>query len=115
MTTFMGDPGFEWEDDGGGDAKAVPLRASSVERRASSNVTHHIAERRAAAAALTVRGALLFGLLVTALYSPVWTSAVHSGLDFAIAAVGCERRAKTGRTARRPAPLASFVSDSTGS
>jgi chromate transporter len=32
--------------------------------------------------------AAVVGLLAMALYSPVWTSAVHSTSDFAIASVG---------------------------
>lgn len=40
------------------------------------------------AAALAGVNAAVVGLLATALYSPVWTSAVHSGADFAIATVG---------------------------
>lgn len=32
--------------------------------------------------------AAVVGLLATALYSPVWTSAVHSKSDFGIAAIG---------------------------
>ncbi|MGN6805184.1 MAG: chromate transporter, partial [Trinickia sp.] len=40
------------------------------------------------APALAGVNAAVVGLLATALYSPVWTSAVHSGADFAIATVG---------------------------
>ena len=40
------------------------------------------------AAVLSGVNAAVVGLLATALYSPVWTSAVHSEVDFAIATVG---------------------------
>jgi chromate transporter len=40
------------------------------------------------AALLAGVNAAVVGLLATALYSPVWTSAVLSKLDFAIAAIG---------------------------
>ncbi|KVZ78612.1 chromate efflux transporter [Burkholderia ubonensis] len=40
------------------------------------------------AAVLSGVNAAVVGLLATALYSPVWTSAVHSELDFAVAVIG---------------------------
>ena len=40
------------------------------------------------AALLSGVNAAVVGLLASALYSPVWTSAVRSGSDFAVAAVG---------------------------
>jgi chromate transporter len=40
------------------------------------------------AAMLSGINAAVVGLLATALYSPVWTSAVHSEADFAIAVIG---------------------------
>lgn len=40
------------------------------------------------AAVLSGVNAAVVGLLASALYSPVWTSAVRSGIDFAVAAVG---------------------------
>ncbi|CAN0625947.1 chromate transporter [Burkholderia multivorans] len=40
------------------------------------------------AAVLSGVNAAVVGLLATALYSPVWTSAVRSGIDFSIATVG---------------------------
>ena len=40
------------------------------------------------AALLAGVNAAVVGVLAAALYSPVWTSAVHAPLDFAIAAVG---------------------------
>ncbi|RDU95701.1 chromate efflux transporter [Trinickia dinghuensis] len=40
------------------------------------------------AAVLAGVNAAVIGLLATALYSPVWTSAVHTSIDFAVAAVG---------------------------
>ncbi|RQS08690.1 chromate ion family chromate transporter [Burkholderia sp. Bp9002] len=45
--------------------------------------------RRAAVAALSGVNAAVVGVLATALYSPVWTSAVLNGTDFAIAIAGC--------------------------
>ncbi|MGZ2749437.1 chromate efflux transporter [Burkholderia stagnalis] len=44
--------------------------------------------RPAAVAVLSGANAAVVGVLATALYSPVWTSAVFSGRDFAIAIVG---------------------------
>ncbi|TCW75993.1 chromate ion family chromate transporter [Burkholderia sp. SRS-46] len=44
--------------------------------------------RRAAVAALSGVNAAVVGVLATALYSPVWTSAVLNGIDFAIATAG---------------------------
>jgi len=44
--------------------------------------------RPSMAAILSGVNAAVVGLLATALYSPVWTGAVHSGIDFAIAALG---------------------------
>jgi chromate transporter len=44
--------------------------------------------RPAMAAILSGVNAAVVGLLATALYSPVWTSAVRSGIDFAIATLG---------------------------
>ncbi len=44
--------------------------------------------RRSMAASLAGVNAAVVGLLATALYSPVWTSAIRVQLDFAIAAVG---------------------------
>ncbi len=44
--------------------------------------------QRSTAALLAGVNAAVVGLLASALYSPVWTSAVHSQRDFAIAAVG---------------------------
>lgn len=40
------------------------------------------------AAVLSGVNAAVVGLLATALYSPVWTSAIRSGVDFAVATVG---------------------------
>lgn len=45
--------------------------------------------RASTAAAFAGINAAVVGLLATALYSPVWTSAVHGPLDFAMAAVAC--------------------------
>lgn len=45
--------------------------------------------RASTAAAFAGINAAVVGLLATALYSPVWTSAVHGPLDFAIAAIAC--------------------------
>ncbi|BBQ03434.1 hypothetical protein BSFA1_85620 (plasmid) [Burkholderia sp. SFA1] len=44
--------------------------------------------RPSMAAMLAGVNAAVVGLLTTALYSPVWNSAVHTGLDFAIAVIG---------------------------
>ncbi|MFC0698476.1 chromate efflux transporter [Paraburkholderia humisilvae] len=44
--------------------------------------------RRTVAALLAGINAAVVGLLATALYSPVWTSAVHTPVDFAIAVLG---------------------------
>lgn len=44
--------------------------------------------RKSMAALLAGVNAAVVGVLAAALYSPVWTSAVHAPLDFAIAAVG---------------------------
>jgi chromate transporter len=44
--------------------------------------------RPSMAALLSGVNAAVVGLLATALYSPVWTSAISSGTDFAIASVG---------------------------
>ena len=44
--------------------------------------------RPSMAAILSGVNAAVVGLLATALYSPVWTGAVRSGIDFAIAALG---------------------------
>jgi len=44
--------------------------------------------RPSMAALLAGVNAAVVGLLATALYSPVWTSAVRSALDFAIAVIG---------------------------
>ncbi|CAB3769848.1 chromate efflux transporter [Paraburkholderia solisilvae] len=44
--------------------------------------------RPATAAALAGVNAAVVGLLATALYSPVWTGAVHTPVDFAVAALG---------------------------
>jgi chromate transporter len=44
--------------------------------------------RSAMAAVLSGVNAAVVGLLASALYSPVWTSAVHGEADFAIAAIG---------------------------
>jgi chromate transporter len=44
--------------------------------------------RPAMASALAGVNAAVVGLLATALYSPVWTSAVHSQVDFAVACLG---------------------------
>jgi chromate transporter len=44
--------------------------------------------RSSMAAVLSGVNAAVVGLLATALYSPVWTSAVRSGIDFAIATIG---------------------------
>jgi chromate transporter len=44
--------------------------------------------RPSMAAVLSGVNAAVVGLLATALYSPVWTSAVRSGIDFAIATIG---------------------------
>lgn len=49
---------------------------------------HRIAGIRSAAAALAGVNAAVVGLLVAALYDPLWGSAVHSLVDFAIAAAG---------------------------
>ncbi|WP_027795987.1 chromate efflux transporter [Paraburkholderia acidipaludis] len=44
--------------------------------------------RPSMAAVLSGVNATVVGLLATAFYSPVWTSAIHSGIDFAIATIG---------------------------
>ncbi|WP_181441152.1 chromate transporter, partial [Paraburkholderia tropica] len=44
--------------------------------------------RPSMAAVLSGVNAAVVGLLATAFYSPVWTSAVHSEIDFAIATIG---------------------------
>ncbi len=44
--------------------------------------------RRSTATMFAGVNAAVVGLLATALYSPVWTSAVHAPIDFAIAAAG---------------------------
>ncbi|VVE26676.1 putative chromate transport protein [Pandoraea terrigena] len=44
-------------------------------------------ERASAAAMLAGVNAAVVGILASALYSPVWTSAVHSAADFAVAAI----------------------------
>lgn len=44
-------------------------------------------ERASAAAMLAGVNAAVVGILASALYTPVWTSAVHSAADFAVAAV----------------------------
>jgi chromate transporter len=44
--------------------------------------------RPSMAAALAGVNAAVVGLLATALYSPVWTSAIHRGTDFAVATIG---------------------------
>ncbi|MFP6560804.1 chromate efflux transporter [Paraburkholderia sp. B3] len=44
--------------------------------------------RSSMAATLSGVNAAVVGLLATALYSPVWTSAIRSGIDFSIATVG---------------------------
>lgn len=44
--------------------------------------------RPSMAAVLSGVNAAVVGLLATALYSPVWTSAIRSGVDFAIATIG---------------------------
>ncbi|WP_198364028.1 chromate transporter, partial [Burkholderia ubonensis] len=44
--------------------------------------------RPAAVAVLSGVNAAVVGVLASALYAPVWTSAVFSGIDFAIATVG---------------------------
>lgn len=45
--------------------------------------------RTSTAAVFAGVNAAVVGLLAAALYSPVWTSAVHGPIDFAIAVVGC--------------------------
>lgn len=45
--------------------------------------------RRSTAAVFAGVNAAVVGLLAAALYSPVWTSAVHGPIDFAIAVAGC--------------------------
>lgn len=45
--------------------------------------------RAPAAAVLAGVNAAVVGILASALYSPVWTSAVHSPADFAVAAIAC--------------------------
>lgn len=45
--------------------------------------------RRSTAAVFAGVNAAVVGLLAAALYSPVWTSAVHGPTDFAVAVVGC--------------------------
>jgi chromate transporter len=44
--------------------------------------------RQSMAAVLAGVNAAVVGLLATALYSPIWTSAIRSELDFAVAAIG---------------------------
>jgi chromate transporter len=45
--------------------------------------------RRSTATVFAGVNAAVVGLLAAALYSPVWTSAVHGPIDFAVAVVGC--------------------------
>ena len=49
---------------------------------------HELRGRAGARAAMAGVNAAVVGLLATALYTPVFTSAVHTGPDFAVAAAG---------------------------
>ena len=49
---------------------------------------HWLRARQGARAALAGVNAAVVGLLAAALYDPVWTSAVHSRVDFAVGAAG---------------------------